>query len=206
MVKGKKVQRKTSRQLSEGDFFGEIYPFEEEKRSPSSVETLSRVELVVITKEKMMAVCKRYPNIELGIIDLHKTRAQAEEETRRMVRKAQRHQMAIKMDIEVYPEEAGRSPLVLSGFSRDISLGGVCVVLDPKYKDVFPSYMIGRTARIRIMLSNEAITLSILGTIAWTTQVAVEGRTTEALGIQFKEMAPKLSGTLVAFASIISDF
>jgi hypothetical protein len=34
----------------------------------------------------------------------------------------------------------------------------------------------------------------------------VEGRTTEALGIQFKEMAPKLSGTLVAFASIISDF
>ena len=65
--------------------------------------------------------------------------------------------------------------------------------------------MIGRNARVKIVLPNEALTISILGTIAWARSVSFQNKTTKALGIQFKDMPPKLSGLLVAFANIVSD-
>jgi len=200
------IQRKSVVQLTEGDFFGEIYPFEAENLSQSVVKSVTRVELTHIPKEQMIAVCKKYHNVEFGLIDLYDVRSESgEKEFSKMMQRSYRQDVSMTMKIDVYPDETGRSPVALSGFSSDISMGGVCVVLDPLYEGVFLTNMIGRRAKVKIILPNEAITMSILGTIVWAKSVSLKKRNTKALGIQFKEMPPKLSGLLVAFANIVSD-
>jgi CRP-like cAMP-binding protein len=71
-----KVFRKPTLILSKNDYFGEIYPFDKEQQSQSYVETLQPTELVSISKEKLIKICRKYPNIELAIIDLLKIRSQ----------------------------------------------------------------------------------------------------------------------------------
>ena len=43
LKKGGRVQNKSTKSLVENDFFGEIYPLEDEKVSQSDIETITRV-------------------------------------------------------------------------------------------------------------------------------------------------------------------
>jgi len=47
------------------------------------------------------------------------------------------------------------------------------------------------------------MSVSVSGKIVWCKEVAVEAEKTVALGIQYLNMAPKLSGLLVVFADIL---
>ncbi|NIW80242.1 MAG: hypothetical protein GWN16_12630, partial [Calditrichae bacterium] len=84
--------RKTSVSLAENDFFGNIYPLNEIFLSHAYTESTSHAELVRISRNKLIQICKRHTHIELGIIDLFKARSNKEEvEALRAVRKADRH-------------------------------------------------------------------------------------------------------------------
>jgi hypothetical protein len=52
-------------------------------------------------------------------------------------------------------------------------------------------------------MASEAMTISVLGKIVWSKEAVFEGQKSVALGIQYQNMTPKLSGLLVVFADIL---
>lgn len=196
--------QKTTVYLTENDFFGNIYPFEAQSISQAFVETLTNAELVKIPREKLMQQCKKYPNIELGLIDLFKARSEADQKgLSRRVRLAGRRKIPINIELKIYPGNSENNPIVLNGYTRDVSIGGMGIVVDAEYAHVPSMYQDIRNAGIRISFQSDAMAVSVAGKIVWSREVAVDAGKTVALGIQFMNMSPQLSGLLVMFADIL---
>lgn len=194
--------------LSENDIFGDIIPFNEVKVSKSYTEAITAVELGKISRSRILEVSKKYSNVGRSIIRLYRENSAAiEKKSLRNARKSERHPLPIRMNLEVYPKEtesfSDTSPIVLDGFSRDISVGGVCVVLDAKFANITFIFKTLKHAKIKVSFPGEAYTLNVWGRIVWSRAVSFEGEKTLALGIQFKEMTPKMSGMLVVFADML---
>ena len=202
--KNERNHKKSPLYLYENDIFGDVYPFEEENISQSYTETVTGVEIGKITKSRLIEICKTYPNIAAAVIKLFETSAILKnDEARRQQRKSDRHALPIRVELEVFPEESDDTPYTLHGFSRDISVGGVCIVLDVKYADVASYFKTFKDAKIRISFPSESFTLNVSGRIMWNKYVYYEGKKTIALGVQFKEMTPKMSGMLIVFADML---
>jgi hypothetical protein len=60
-----------------------------------------------------------------------------------------------------------------------------------------------KNSRIQISMAREAMTVSVSGEIVWSKEVWVEGEKSVALGIQYKNMTPQLSGLVVVFAEML---
>ena len=60
-------------------------------------------------------------------------------------------------------------------------------------------------SRIQISMACEAMTISVSGKIVWSKEVKSEGQKSIALGIQYQNMTPKLSGLMVVFADILKN-
>jgi hypothetical protein len=108
------------------------------------------------------------------------------------------------MNLKIYPDASSHHPVVLDGHTTDVSVGGMCIVLDAKYTNIPAVYKSIKNAKIEISLPGEAMTINVTGAIVWNKEVVFEGAKTVALGIQFEEMSPKLSGLLVVFADMLS--
>ncbi|CAB1056117.1 hypothetical protein D1BOALGB6SA_851 [Olavius sp. associated proteobacterium Delta 1] len=190
--------------LSENDFFGDIYPYDAEKISQTFVETITAAELVKISKVKLRRICKKHPNIELGLIDLLKARSEiGAEGLLRRVRKIDRHILPINIEMQIFPGKSGDNQIVLDGYTRDVSIGGMCIVLNAKYAHGPSMYQDIRNVQIRMSMPGDAMIVSVAGKIVWSKQVYAEDEKTVALGIQYKSMTPKLGGLLVVFADIL---
>ncbi len=201
---GQKDRQKYSVYLTVNDIFGDIYPFEEQKVSRSYIETVSGVELARLSKGRLVEVVKKYPNVARSLVVLFETSLKsAREDPDRGIRRANRHPLPIKMDLEVIPEGSEDTPLVLKGYSRDISVGGVCVVVDAKYTNITRLLQSLRNAEVQVCFPTESMKLNVLGNIVWSRKVSFEGENTLALGVQFKDMTPRMSGMLIVFADMI---
>jgi CRP-like cAMP-binding protein len=198
--------RKSTVYLSENDFFGHIYPLNESTLSHCHTASTSPTELARISREKLIPMCQRHARIELAIIDLFKVRSNKEEvEALRAVRKANRHKLPVKMNLKIWPGTAGYYGLILDGKSRDISVDGMCIVLDAKYANVPTIYKNIKNAKIEISMPSEAMTVNVLGSIVWSHEVYQEEQRSMALGIRFEEMSPQMSGLLVVFANTLNQ-
>jgi len=181
-------------------------PLNESKRSHSYTKSISQIELARISREKLIQMCRRHTPIELGIIDLFKARSNEEDiEALRAVRKADRHKLPVKMNLKIWPGTAGYYGLILDGKSRDISIDGMCIVLDAKYANVSSIYKNIKNAKIEISMLSKAMTINVLGSIVWSNEVYHEEQRTVALGIRFEEMSPQMSGLLVVFANTLNQ-
>jgi CRP-like cAMP-binding protein len=204
LADGQKEAEKSIVHLTENDFFGDIYPLESDKISQSYFETTTVTELVKISQTALKRICKKFPNIELGIIDLLKARSNVnDDEILRKVRQTDRRLLPVKIDMQIYPGKSGHHPIVLDGYTRDVSIGGMCIVLDAGYEHVPSMYNDIKNSRIQISMASEAMTISVSGKIVWSKEVIFEGRKTIALGIQYQNMTPQLSGLMVVFADIL---
>jgi CRP-like cAMP-binding protein len=199
----RKVFRKPSLTLSENDFFGDIYPFNREQRSQSYIETLEPAELVKIPREKLMRICRKYPNIELGIIDLLSIRTMTGKEvSSEEIRKETRHKFTLRLELEIYPEDDPEQAIYLEGDSEDISIGGMSINIEPaniREPLTIPSLeKTFSTSRINVSVVTQTLLLKISGKIAWHREIVHNGAKTLALGMQFDEMSPKIRGLLFA--------
>jgi len=186
---GGKVQKKSSENLMENDFFGEIYPFEEENVSQADIKTVTRVVLAKISKSSLMNVCRKNPDVKLLVGHLYRSRSEfVEKELKRTVRKTVRHKLPTQMHLKIFQDEPGKVPLNVSGFSEDMSLGGARVALGATYETGHADTLTGKNVKIKISLPIASDRLSILGTIVWSKEVYLEGKSTAVVGIQFKEM------------------
>ncbi|MGD9239768.1 MAG: cyclic nucleotide-binding domain-containing protein [Desulfobacterales bacterium] len=202
----RKIFRKPTLTLAENDFFGDIYPFNKEQRSQSYIETLEPVELVRIPKEKLMRIGRKYPNIELGIIDLLSIRALTDEDAPSdEIRKETRQKFALKLQLEIFPEDSPDGALLIEGDSEDISIGGMSIVIDPtevaNNSGISPLYKTVTNAKINVSVITHTLLLKISGQIVWSREVAHGGIKTLAIGMQFDEMSPKIRGLLFALVN-----
>lgn len=206
LEKKEKIHRPSVLYLSEDQFFGGIYPFDEKKLSESDIETVTRVELAKISKASMRQLCRKYPNIELALIELFKVRVDsghADDST--LLRKSGRYPIPVAMRLEIYLRPSHERPVIVNGFSSDISIGGICVILDGNSKNMasilkaFQKNADG--SRVWIGLQSETMQVKVLGKIAWNHKLVSDGKMTLALGIQFDEMSPRLRGVLFMFAN-----
>jgi CRP-like cAMP-binding protein len=199
----RKVFRKPTLTLSENDFFGDIYPFNKEQRSQSYIETLEPVELVRIPKEKLMRICRKYPNIELGIIALLSIRSISDKEASAdEIRKETRHKFTLRLELEIYPEHAPDQAIYFEGDSEDISIGGMSINVDPtQIREPLTVSDLDKTisnSRINVSVITQTLLLKISGKIVWRREVVHSGTKTLAVGMQFDEMSPKIRGLLFA--------
>ena len=199
------IYKKLNFNLSENDFFGDIYPLEHKKVSRSYIETITQAELVKVSKHVLSQICRKYSNVEGVLAAL--CAAQSDSNKNEFLpkdRKGERHQIVRKMTLEIYPEASVNFPIILDGYSRDISIGGTCIVLDTK--DVHVSNSIAsfhktiKNAPIKMSFASEGLELRVSGKIVWTQEVSFKGTKTLALGIQFQNLSPKLRGMLFVFA------
>jgi hypothetical protein len=184
-----RVQKKSTANLIESDMFGEIYPFDEVNLSESDIESITRVELLKISKLNLTALCTEHPNLNLLVQNLCKFCFESKRERySKKVRKATRHQLPMQVNLKVFQEESGKPPLSLTGFTDDVSLGGTCVVLGAKYQTGDVTRLTGKNVKIQLNLPIESINLNILGNIVWGKEIPVEGKKTAIVGVQFKEI------------------
>lgn len=183
------VQKQSTTNLIESDIFGRIYPFDEDKLSESDIESITRVQLLKISKLKLAALCGEHPNLNLLMRDLCESRFEINRERHsKTVRKTARHQLPMEVNLKIFQEESEKPPLNLSGFTDDISLGGTCVVLGAKYQTGDITHLTGKNVKIQMSLPIESISLNILGIIVWGKEIPVEGKKTAIIGVQFKEI------------------
>jgi hypothetical protein len=124
---------------------------------------------------------------------LIKTLCEESQEARRhpaasTVRKTTRHQLPTKASIKIFSKAEGTTPLVLDGFTEDISLGGTCFVLSDAYRVGPPAGLVGENVKLQVSLPKAGGDLTILGTIVWGKEVPGEDGTGVALGLQFQDM------------------
>ncbi|MBW1821565.1 MAG: PilZ domain-containing protein, partial [Deltaproteobacteria bacterium] len=77
---------------------------------------------------------------------------------------------------KIHPKEAGYPPFILDGFSRDISVGGVCVVLDAKHKNIVPLAKNIKDAGVTVFMPGGGFTLNVSGSVVWSRGVISNGK------------------------------
>ncbi len=192
LVEGKNILEKKTNALRENEFFGDTYPFEDTKKYRSTIKTLTRVELINITHDNLLNLCREYPHIEQLLHQLYKNRLLAGEralEHSKNKRTTARHLLPTKIDIKIFQKDAGKPPLVLSAFTNDISVGGTGIILDEIYKTGPYKELIGRNVKIQMSLPTLNKKIHILGTIVWSKESLHEVDKVIAIGIQFKDMS-----------------
>lgn len=200
-----KVHRKSTVYLSDDDFFGEIYPFKKDHICTSDIQAVTQVELAKISKQNLAKLCRYFPNIEIALIDLFKIRSMPQERNRAItLRKVERYHLPIKLVLEIPPLGSIKSPIGVEGYSSDISIGGICVILNGKSKHI-PNLLTdllkdGQKNKIRISFPGDTMELKVSGNIVWRHQIHFNGHKTLAVGVQFEEDTPKMSGMLFMFA------
>ena len=197
--------KKSTLMLAKNHFFGKIFPFDKENCSQSYIESESQAELITISKKSLKQICKKYPNVEIAIKEVYEFESMASEEDQyKRIQKGGRYKLPIRMSLEIYPKTSLNYPIIVEGYSKDISIGGICVVLDEKDMDVHSSiasfHKNTKDAKVKISMSIEALKLKVSGNIVWTQKIHVHTKQTLALGIKFDEMSPKFQGMLFAFA------
>ncbi len=199
-----KVYREPNIYLNENDSFGDIYPFDQDKKSNSYIETKSQVELLKLSREKLRKICRKHPKIEHGLLKLLKVRSNASmDDSHEKLRYARRIQSKLDLGVEIHLNGSQNTSICLSGYSSDVSIGGIRFIMDEvslKSSSEISSFEKGiKNAKVQVNFPIEDLEVSIPGKIVWVSQVLHEGRKTIALGIQFDKMSPKLKGLLMVF-------
>ena len=202
------IFKKSTSMLTKNHFFGEIYPFDKKNHSISYIESKGQAELITISQKSLEWICKKYPNIEIAIKKLYEFESiVSEEDQYKKMQKGGRYKLPIRMSLEIYPKASFNYPIIVEGYSKEISIGGTCVVLDEKDMDVHSSIISflksTKDAKVKLSMSIEALKLKVSGNIVRTQKIPVNGKQTLALGIKFDEMSPKFQGMLFTFAGNI---
>ena len=185
----------------EEEIFGDVCPLDKERYSQSYTETATRVELAKIGRESLLEISKEFPSVGTALRELFQNhRKLAPAPAPFVERKARRHVIPVPVSLKLL-EDDGITPIAdLYGFTRDLSIGGACLVLEESSHIPPPPLLIGKMVNIMMSPPNDAMVLNIKGSIVWSQTISNDGRNSQAIGIEFNSMPPHLSGLLLVFA------
>ena len=182
-------RREFSSNSAEMNYFGDVYPFGEQKQSPSVIETVNNTELLTISKPQLIDLCEEYPKVEILLMILNKAqRLLTERRVLHRDRKSARYRLRAQVDIKIINNEPNKSHLILKGSIQDISLSGACLTLGEKYLTGPPAGIIGKSVKVLVNVPKVEFGLNLCGTIVWSREIFREGKTMVIAGIQFKDM------------------
>jgi CRP-like cAMP-binding protein len=199
-----KLYRKPTVYLSEDDYFGNLYPFEQLIKCRSYIESTSNVELISITKKKLIKICKIYPNIERQLIELFQIRTfNFLHKKSKKVRSEKRIKLHLEFGLEILLNTNAQTTIQVTGYSNDVSIGGISLILDEiSVSSVLEIPIFEKLlnhADVLVSFEIEDLTIKLPGKIRWAKKVSIDNRLSMALGIQFGEISPRLKGLLMAF-------
>jgi hypothetical protein len=191
--------------LGESDSCGEVYPFSEEPPTQPHVVAGTRSELLVIARCHLIRACRKYPNIESGLIRLCRIRSgQKTDAGSNGIRKGLRFAIPTRMSLEILPVVKNEAPIIMKGYCLDLSVTGVSFIPEcigagfPAGMAIEMEGIIRR--RVRVTIPSEELCLAVSGQIVRKRIVLVKGIKLPSLGIQFAQMSPRLRGAIFAFA------
>jgi len=191
--------------LAENDIFGDIFPLEEESRCLARITATTAVELVKIPKPVLKATCYRYPRIRELLERLSRTRKpQGSDRVWQTVRRSCRYCLPADVKIEFTPDETILKRVVY-GTTRDLSTGGIGVVLknDTSRSDI--EELLKKKATLTILEGNRTVLDGLNGVVTWQKTVGRMTRPTHIVGIRFDPMAEETAIALNAFCTISND-
>jgi CRP-like cAMP-binding protein len=198
-----------NRKISEEDLFGKIYPFNEQHKSTSYVETLTRVQTVVISKNCFRLLCLRYGNIEKALIGLCGIRKNETISKEIKLRRSYRYPVNVEMKIFIDSQLNESGQIYLTGYSKDISIHGVGFVVDRCSKETKNeiSNILEKKAKISIIVIfyNPKIGITIPGSIVRLQESVENGSKTVVLGIEFIDLPPNIQGLIFSSTKILSN-
>jgi hypothetical protein len=202
---GQRPESAKPRILYETDFFGFRGPDEQPPVPHPDVIAVTRVELVKISGDRLLNTFRRHPNAEKTFQLLcHPTGGQRPIALRR-ARKGERYPARTCMRLRILPLQAHEPPLVLKGFSHEISVAGLCFIPEPTDIPGMPGVMrnaptfIGR--KVNATIQAEGISVEVQGQIARKGHVVICGEQLPCFGIQFADLSPLVRWFLFTFAT-----
>ena len=141
----------------------------------------------------------------MQLLDLYRVRKKytADGNEPPKLRKIGRHQLPLKINLHIFTDANQHEPLILDCYSRDVSVDGLCVILDGKFKSISSLYKSVKKAKIELSLPKEELSMKVSGTIVWSREFSWKKRKIVALGFQFKDMSPKFRGMFFMMADSI---
>ena len=118
------------------------------------------------------------------------------------MRKTDRRSMVASVVLEIIPEDSSDMPALLHGYTENISIGGICVVLNEKYVEIIHHFEAQPNPELWVCFSKRPMTLKVAGILIWSRNVLTEIGNKLKLGIQFKGLTPKMNAMLVSFIDI----
>jgi CRP-like cAMP-binding protein len=192
--------------LTANDHFGSDHLFEESGPARYQVRAASEAELLRISKKNFLGLCETHPDLMTGSKKMVSYQEIPEgEKPEKFSRKTSRRHLTISLSLDILALDPGRDPIRVKGFSSDISLGGACVIVDPKYRDIPADDILNRKTRLLVSLPDESISVSIIGTVAWYKEIEIKGQQTCAIGVKFNETPPRLRASLIIFISSVGS-
>ncbi len=204
-----KYQKHPVRILKENDYFGTVYPYSQEIKSQSLVESITRVQLAKLSKTNIIKLCQKYPRIEQGLIGLCSIRSSKGIPNFKIkIRKSNRYPIKVSMKVDILSGENSAEELTFLGYSKDLSVTGVGFILNECSKELREKLagILERNEKRRInaVFYGDNLSISISGELVRLQEIVEDGRRTIVLGIQFEKMPPNLQGLLFSAAKVFS--
>jgi hypothetical protein len=190
--------------LAENDIFGDIFPLEEDSLCLARVTATSAAELVRISKPALKAACYRFPRIRELLERLSRIRTPQGNRAWQTVRRSCRYCLPADIKIEFISEDTGNT-CVVYGTTRDLSTGGICVVLKNDTTRSTIDALLKQKPTLTILEGNQAMIDGLIGTVAWWKTVGRKTRPTHIVGITLDPMAEETAIALNAFCTISND-
>ncbi len=188
--------------LHQEDYFGDIYPFDLEKLSSNCIISVNEVELLRISKKNLQKIFAKYPRIE----NCFKNMVNSKNEVDRSHypeknRGARRLGLNIHLGIEISLNDSSPNTIYLDGYTRDISIGGICFTINKAdfplpLEASFLEYSL-KNAKVQVDLPVEELKICIPGKVVWLDTTFNGDKKIIAIGIQFAKISPKLKGILL---------
>jgi hypothetical protein len=192
--------------LIANDHFGDDHPCEIKEPAPYQIRAASESELLKISKDDFLTICRDHPNLKNGLQKLLKDQLIPEGiKPEKFFRKTSRHHQKIYLSLDIFYSEPGRQPISVKGFSSDISLGGACVIIDPKYQDISIDNILNRKTLLRVSLPDESISVLIFGNIVWSKKTEIDGQQASTIGVEFNDTPPRLRAAMLVFVNEIGS-
>jgi hypothetical protein len=150
-----------------------------------------------------------HPQLEAKIIALLQVRhSKKSKHGSPLARKAKRYNLSAPISIEIVSDTEDSRPVRIEGFSRDLSVSGLCfltpdALIKDSHQKVLNGVTNGHNSEVRVILSIEKMSLVISGKIARKEKVLDNGQIHLVMGIQFNDLPPMLGGAFFAFAQSI---